>query len=109
MFPGKSYHTEFVLSSWQKPRVVFCSDLSIHLIELPKFAAKLEMLNTALDRWCYFLRYGEELETTAVPDALRTPSIEKAVEVLKVMTQSEIERERYESRQKAIRDEISRV
>lgn len=35
---------------------------------------------------------------------LRTPPIERAVEVLRVMTQSDIERERYEAREKAIKD-----
>jgi len=103
-FPGLLFHYEFKLLSRQDPAIEFSPDLSIHVIELPKFAVQLDRLSDPLERWCYFLRYGENLETSELPTGLKTPSIEKAVEVLRVMTQNEIERERYESRQKAIRD-----
>ena len=75
------------------------------MIELPKFLGKIEELKDDLERWCYFLRYGEDLETDPLPDGLNTPPVVKAAEVMRNMAQNEIERDRYESRLKAIRDQ----
>jgi predicted transposase/invertase (TIGR01784 family) len=83
------------------------SDRSIQIIELPKFLVRANRSRDPLERWCYFLRNAENLEADTLPPSLKAPPIEKAVEVLRVMTQSEIERERYEARQKWIRDQKS--
>jgi flagellar biosynthesis/type III secretory pathway protein FliH len=42
-----------------------------------------------------------------LPRALDTPTVRRAMEVLTMMTQNELERERYQSRVKAERDRIS--
>jgi len=105
LFSATGFHHEFAVRSSSQPSFALCEDLSIHVIELPKFLGTIEELKDDLDRWCYFLRYGESLETDPIPDGLNTPPMVKAVEVMKNMTQSEIERERYESRLKAIRDQ----
>jgi hypothetical protein len=62
-----------------------------------------------LDAWLYFLRYAEKIDTAALPAELRQPSIMRAVEELTMLTQSDIERERYESRRKAQMDHISAI
>jgi hypothetical protein len=56
-------------------------------------------------RWCYFPRHGESLDTAGLPGPLNIPPIQRALEVLSVLTQSEIERERYEARLKGLRDQ----
>jgi predicted transposase/invertase (TIGR01784 family) len=82
-------------------------DIEFHILELPKFTKTIEELESGLDAWLYFLRNGEMMETGALPAALREPSIVRAVEELTMLTQTEIERERYEARLKAQLDQDS--
>jgi predicted transposase/invertase (TIGR01784 family) len=98
------YYHRFVLSD-QTGRRVLTDHLEIHLIELPKFALTAEQLTTPREVWCYFLRHGESLDTATLPELLNIPPIQRALEVLNVLTQSEIERERYEARLKGMRDQ----
>jgi predicted transposase/invertase (TIGR01784 family) len=83
----------------------FCEDIEIHLIQLPKFTKTAEQLSSDLDRWCYFLRHGEDLDLDNLPPALDVPFIRRAMEVLTVFTQDE--RDLYEARLKAQRDQRS--
>jgi predicted transposase/invertase (TIGR01784 family) len=87
--------------------LVWCDDLEIHLIELPKFTRTVEEVSSALDRWCYFLRHAAGLDPDHLPPTLDVPAIRRAMEVLKVFTQDEQEREIYEARLKFQRDQIS--
>jgi hypothetical protein len=87
--------------------VVLTDDPAIHFIELPKFSLGPEELTTPLQVWCYFLRHGEELDTTALPKTLDIPPVRRALEVLTIMSQNELEREIYEGRIKARRDRAS--
>jgi len=89
--------------------VEFCEDLEIHLIELPKFKKTAEQLTSALDRWCYFLRHGAELDLEQLPASLDVPEIRRALEVLLMFTKAENEREIYELRLKYKRDHKSLV
>lgn len=72
-------------------------ELAIHIVELQKFVLPPEELSTPLDLWCYFLRHGETLDTASLPTALDKPIIHRAMEVLNVLTQTDLERERYEA------------
>jgi predicted transposase/invertase (TIGR01784 family) len=107
LFPGvPAYHLSFRL--WEAVhQVAFTDDLAIHMLELPKFTRSADELKNELDDWLYFLRYAEELDTQALPPALRIPEIQQAMEVLTMLTQSDLERERYEARLKLERDRIS--
>jgi hypothetical protein len=79
-------------------------DLEIHIIELPKFQKTLAELEPDLDFWLYFLKNGEELDADALPAELDRWEIRKAMGVLKMLAQSDVERELYEGRLKAKRD-----
>jgi predicted transposase/invertase (TIGR01784 family) len=79
------------------------------MLEPPKFRRTADELSTALDAWLYFLRHAEQLDTEGLPAPLRVPEIERAMEVLLMVTQSDLERERYEARVKLQRDERSRL
>jgi len=57
--------------------------------------------------WLYFLNNGERLDPDDLPEQLRISEVEEAMSVLKGLTQEEIERERYEAREKARRDALS--
>jgi hypothetical protein len=67
------------------------------------------MPESGLDIWLYFLRFAEKIDTEALLPALKPPSILRAVEELKMLTQTDIERERYESRRKAQQDHNSAI
>jgi predicted transposase/invertase (TIGR01784 family) len=81
------------------------NDLEFHFLELPKFTKGLDELKTGLDVWLYFLRNAETMDPAMLPPVLAQSTISKATEVLKMLTQSEIERAKYEARLKYQLDE----
>jgi predicted transposase/invertase (TIGR01784 family) len=97
------HHTLFRLLD-ATGQVCLTDDLVVHVIELPKFTRTLAELRTPLDFWLYFLKNGGELDADALPDALNRPDQQKAMGVLKMLAQSDVERELYEGRLKAKRD-----
>ena len=108
LFPEiPEYHLAFQLMD-PEYRVQLCRDITIHLIELPKFKREHEDLADPLDRWLYFLVNGEQLDRDTLPPQLDMLEIRHAMEELEMLTKNELERERYENRLKAIRDDIAR-
>jgi predicted transposase/invertase (TIGR01784 family) len=108
LFPQvPDYHLDFQLRSARHPELIFSDRQSMHLLELPKFRRQPEELADPLDVWCYFLVHGIELDTDHLPAPLRTPAVERAMEVLQMLTQNDEERERYESRHKAEWDRVN--
>lgn len=101
------FHLVFRLLETRKGKQSFSGDLEVHLIELPRFTKPAEQLSSPLDRWCYFLRHGAELDLDHLPASLDAPMIRRAMEVLTVWTQEEREREAYEQRLKFQRDQSS--
>jgi len=84
---------------------VLTQDFQLHLLELPKFRRELGLLHEPLDYWLYFFQNGEQLDADSLPGPLTRPEICQAMEVLKVFSQSDVERDRYENRMKALRDQ----
>jgi hypothetical protein len=66
-----------------------------------------EALATPPEQWCYFLKHGATLDADRLPAPLDNPTIRQALEVLVVVSQSELDRHRYEDRLKAERDAAS--
>jgi predicted transposase/invertase (TIGR01784 family) len=97
------YHTPFGLRN-PDGRLCLTEDLAIHVIELPKFRKRLDELENPLDLWLHFLQNGEELDADALPGPLDVPEIRRAMGVLKMLAQNDLERELYEGRLKAKRD-----
>ncbi len=107
MFPEVGdYHLEFGLYN-REHGLCFTDHIELHLLELPKFQREVDLLQDPLDKWLYFFRHAEQMDPERLPDAFREPVFRRTIEELKMLTQEELERERYESRQKAIRDQIS--
>ena len=80
----------------------FSEDLELHILELPKFKKTADELDTDLDVWLYFLRHAAMMDTDNLPAAFQQrPPVLKALEELKMLAQTDQERERYESRRKA--------
>jgi predicted transposase/invertase (TIGR01784 family) len=97
------WHSVFELRERQTG-VIFSDQLQLHVLEIPKFGLTADELGTPLERWVYFLKHGAELDPDQRPQALHGPDYQQALQEMKRMTQSELERERYESRLKAQRD-----
>lgn len=66
-----------------------------------------DKLSGPLEAWLYFLRHAATLDSEHLPPALDRLPIHEAMEVLTVMTQSDLERERYEARRKLQHDQIT--
>src|SRR5262249_28318712 len=98
------YHLDFQLRSSRHPQLVFSAQQSMHLLELKKFQKTAADLTDPLDVWCYFLVHGEELDSDNLPAALQKSPVRRALEVLNVLSQSDLERERYQARLKEQRD-----
>lgn len=106
---ARDYHSSFELIDVRQ-QVRFSDHLHIHVVELPKFLRELGQLRDDLDRWIYFLQYGEELDSTRLPDELAAvPEIQQATGSLTMLSQNDTERAEYEARQKFSRDEVARV
>jgi hypothetical protein len=66
-----------------------------------KFTKSATELASGLDVWLYFLRHAAMIEADALPAALDTPLMRRAVEEVQVLSQTDLERERYEAWRKA--------
>jgi len=89
--------------------VAFTDDIRIHLIELPKFEKPAGGLATALDGWLYFLRHAETMDPAELPGSMQRPELHLAMEALMMLAQTDMQREIYEGREKARRDERARL
>jgi predicted transposase/invertase (TIGR01784 family) len=87
---------------------VFCEDMEIHLIELPKFEKQLKDLIDGFDQWLYLFRNASNLDPQSPPLELTLPAVKRVLKELQIMSQTEQERILYDAREKAIRDEVSR-
>jgi predicted transposase/invertase (TIGR01784 family) len=85
-------------------QTLFTDQLALHILELSKFNKRVDELVSPLDIWLYFLRHAQELDADSLPRALDLAEVRWALGDLIMITQSERERERYESRLKMQRD-----
>lgn len=100
------YHLRYRL--WDDDhRHMLTRDLEMHILDLSKFDVPAERVATPLEQWCYFLKHATTLDPDDWPPALEQPELRQAVEVLKMLTNDEQERHRYEDRLKAQRDQAS--
>jgi predicted transposase/invertase (TIGR01784 family) len=100
LFPlAPGYHHRFRLLETAQ-HFPFTADLEFHVLELPKFTKSAAELASALDVWLYFLRNAEKIHPEALPAALNRPLVRRALEELKMLSQTDEERERYEARRK---------
>jgi predicted transposase/invertase (TIGR01784 family) len=107
LFPdSEDYHLPFTLFN-QKSKITYSDHLQIHIFQLVNFRKTASELSDPLEKWIYFLNNGKDLEVEELPASLQEPQIQEAVRTLHMLTQDELERERYEAREKARRDAIS--
>jgi predicted transposase/invertase (TIGR01784 family) len=104
LFPELAeHHLAFELRERHR-QTLFTDQLAVHILELSKFNKTPSDLTTPLDLWLYFLRHAQELDADTLPARLDVPEVRWALGDLIMITQSERDRERYESRLKMQRD-----
>jgi predicted transposase/invertase (TIGR01784 family) len=100
------YHLEFDIRSRQHETLILTDRFSMHVLELPKMRSSVEEIATGLDQWCSFLNHAAEWEPDSLPVTITDVAIRRAMEELKVMFQTDHEREVYEGRMKQARDTL---
>jgi predicted transposase/invertase (TIGR01784 family) len=101
MFPNTPrYHLTFGLLE-RMEHFSLTEDMEFHMLELVKFKKTPAELKSSLDIWLYFLRHAANINTEAVPAVMQQPLVLRALEELRMLSQTDLERERYEARRKA--------
>lgn len=90
-------------------QTLFTDQMAVHILELPKFKKSVDELLTPLDRWLFFLQHAVNLDIDALPEPLNVPELRWAIGDLIMISQSDRERELYESRLKMRRDISSAI
>ena len=111
---AKSYHNVFQIRE-KESGLHYFQDLELHTIELAKFTENgkkefvelVKKVKSSLDRWTTFLTNHNLLDKNNLPENLKDPNLEKALEVMEVMNLNKEEREAYEDRVKWFRFEAS--
>jgi predicted transposase/invertase (TIGR01784 family) len=110
LFPEvPDYHLDFQLRSSRHPTLIFSDRQEIHIIELPKFGKSAEELAGNIEAWCFFLRNAADLDSDSLPKAMQSSAVAQAMEVLNVISKTDLERERYEARVRFERDQRSNL
>jgi predicted transposase/invertase (TIGR01784 family) len=82
--------------------LVFCDKLTLIYLEIPNFNKRLEQLETRLDKWLYFIKNLEDLQS--IPELLKDEVFTNAFETAKLANLEPHERESYQQSLKILRD-----
>ena len=104
LFPAVADHHLIFELRERRHQTLFTNQMAVHILELKKFNKSAAELVTPLDCWLYFLRHAEDLDADALPEPLNVPEVRWALGDLAMISQSERDRELYESRLKMRRD-----
>ena len=63
-----------------------------------------ERAPSALIWWCYFVKHAASLDSDHLPAVLHSPAVERALDVLNVISKTDLERERYLAAERWERD-----
>jgi predicted transposase/invertase (TIGR01784 family) len=103
MFPNSSKIVSTYALREKEEMTTYSDDIELVFVELPKFNKTLETLETLSDKWIYFLRYANQLQS--VPDSMgEEPAISHAFQVAKQSRLSRKELEILEKREMFIHD-----
>jgi predicted transposase/invertase (TIGR01784 family) len=103
MFPGSDRIVSRYRFKERDDLTDYSDDLELIFVELPKFTKELDGLTDELDKWLYFLKTADRLET--VPSTMEeVPEINHAFEIAKQSLLSKDELEIFEKQQMFIHD-----
>jgi predicted transposase/invertase (TIGR01784 family) len=81
----------------------YSDDIELVFVELPKFHKPLEALETLSDKWLYFLRYANQLQSIP-PEMKQEPAIQRAFQVAEQSNLTRKELEILEKREMFLHD-----
>jgi len=99
------FHLHFELMDRQR-QLVFNDHFALHVIQLNRWDGK--GIRSELDRWTRFFLEGQDLDPEALPDWMKTPEMELAMETLVGFREKEENRLLYESRLAYTREQRTR-
>lgn len=84
--------------------------LQVHVLELPKYVVPSDnrIITDPVDQWLYFFRHAGACTADELKSRLPHPIFDEATEVLQMIAKNPDERQRYEDRLKAERDQWAR-
>jgi predicted transposase/invertase (TIGR01784 family) len=103
-------HLDFRLRDLSSPRPL-TEHLQIHFLQLNHLQVTADTLYNAspVERWCWFLRYAQELTTEQLTLLLPDKEFTEAAKVLEMIAQTPEQLQEYNARLKARRDEEARI
>ena len=103
-------HPDFRLREKTLP-LTLTDHLQIHFLQLNHLRVTADTLYNAapVERWCWFLRYAQELTTEQLTLLLPDKEFTEAAKVLEMIAQTPEQLQEYNARLKAQRDEAARI
>ena len=95
---------KYIEMGYKEEDEIATNGIEMHFIELPKFLKKKPNYNNKLEQWLSFISGGEEAMKKAIS---KNEQIEQAYKEIERLSEDREEREIYELRMKAIRDEAN--
>ena len=85
--------------------------LQIHLLELPKYPIPSDnrVITDPVEAWLYFFRRAHEMTAQEIKQRFDSPAFTEAAQVLDMIQRTPQQRNQYEQRLKAQRDERARM
>ena len=111
MFPELSTgHLQFVLSDLRHG-IELTRHFQIHTVELPKYNAVPSLMNDCrpLEKLAYLFRHASELDGLTLRNLLPEAPFQKTIGILEMISRTPAQRDIYEARQKAARDEAWKI
>ena len=103
-------HSDFRLRS-RGGDLELTDGLQIHLLELPKYIVPSDnkVITDPVEAWFYFFRQADEMTTEDIEQRFDSPAFTEAAQVLDMIQRTPQQRDQYEQRLKAQRDERARM
>jgi predicted transposase/invertase (TIGR01784 family) len=107
---SQQIHSDFRLRS-RDGHLDLTDGLQIHLLELPKYEPPSDnrVITDPVEAWLYFFRQADELTTEQIQQRLISPAFTEAAQVLDMIQRTPQQRNQYELRLKAQRDDRARL
>ncbi|QDV43603.1 PD-(D/E)XK nuclease family transposase [Stieleria neptunia] len=103
-------HSDFRLRN-RDGTIELTEGLQIHLLELPKYMLPSDnrVVTDPVEAWCYFFRRADEMTAAEIRQRFSSSAFNEAAEVLEMIQRTPEQRNQYELRLKAQRDERARM
>ncbi len=104
------FHFRFSFRDIRHPEICLTDDLVLHVVEMPVFErTNPEDVPPELGEWIRFLNNAENETEETVMENYANPNIHKAYFALKALSADEEARQRAETRERALKDEVSEL